>query len=103
MSWGRESWVSRLLRRPKKPSPGPGSSQQHERGDEPAVRAGASPPPTGGPLTPSPALPGAWPRGKVVADIYEVVRELGRGGMGVVYLLEERTTERPAAAKVAQA
>ena len=43
---------------------------------------------------------GTWTPGRVVADIYEVVREIGRGGMGVVYLLKERGTGRAAAAKV---
>ena len=41
-----------------------------------------------------------WQPGKVVADIYEVVCEIGRGGMGVVYLLREVITGRPAAAKL---
>jgi serine/threonine protein kinase len=41
-----------------------------------------------------------WPKGKIVADIHEVVRELGHGGMGIVYLLRERGSNRFAAAKL---
>ena len=43
---------------------------------------------------------GAWHPGKAVAEIYEVVREIGEGGMGVVYLLRQRWSGHPVAAKV---
>jgi serine/threonine protein kinase len=46
------------------------------------------------------STPTIWHTGKIVADIYEVVRELGHGGMGVVYLLRERGSNRFAAAKL---
>ena len=55
--------------------------------------AGANDPPPAAPLVQE------WTPGKIVADIYQVERELGRGGMSVVYLLRERGTGRQAAVK----
>lgn len=43
---------------------------------------------------------GIWSPHQVVADIYRVVGVIGRGGMGVVYLLNEWGTDRLAAAKM---
>ncbi len=50
---------------------------------------------------PSPLGPECWslPAGALVAERYEVVREIGRGGMGAVYEALDRTVERPVAIK----
>jgi len=41
-----------------------------------------------------------WERGRLVGGVYEIQRLLGRGGFGVVYLAQERTTGQPVAIKV---
>lgn len=44
--------------------------------------------------TPSALPPGAaWHAGQVLLDDFEVKREVGRGGMGAVYLVQSRSTE----------
>ncbi|MDX9972861.1 MAG: serine/threonine-protein kinase [FCB group bacterium] len=43
--------------------------------------------------------PGSLQPGEVVADRYVVRRTLGKGGMGCVYLVEDRETHRPLALK----
>jgi tetratricopeptide (TPR) repeat protein len=53
--------------------------------------------------TPSPALGDRWDRwlrpGEVVADRFELVREIGRGGFGIVYEARDRALGRPVAFK----
>ena len=49
------------------------------------------------PLVPSPA--GAWHTGQVLLGDFEVKREVGRGGMGAVYLVQSRSTEAQFAVK----
>jgi len=97
------SWLGRLFRRSK-----PGQSGEDivtgsrtvgvEQGqiNQKAARSTSGAPRR---RTHAPAPSSDWPRGKVVGEIYEVVGEIGRGGMGIVYLLKERGTELPAAAK----
>src|SRR5690349_12259828 len=46
------------------------------------------------------ALPANLPKELADHPQYEVVRELGRGGMGVVYLARNRLMERPEVLKV---
>jgi eukaryotic-like serine/threonine-protein kinase len=53
--------------------------------------------------TPSPGVEDRWERslrpGAVVADRFELVREIGRGGFGVVYEARDRALGRPVAFK----
>jgi len=44
---------------------------------------------------------GPWYIGKTIADIFEIRGVLGRGGMGIVYLASQVTTQRKFAIKVA--
>lgn len=46
-----------------------------------------------------PQKAGHFQPGDVIADRYEVRRELGKGGMGCVYLVEDRETGQPLALK----
>jgi predicted Ser/Thr protein kinase len=71
-------------------TPAPGASPSL-LGASPSVIGGPAPLPSDAPPAP-PELAG-HPR-------FRVVRELGRGGMGVVYLAEHRLMERPVALKV---
>ena len=56
---------------------------------------------------PAPAAPSAtdgeapvWPRGKLIAGLYEIRDVLGRGGMGLVYRAHDHATHWPVALKV---
>src|SRR4051794_21389935 len=41
----------------------------------------------------------SWQVGRVILDDYEIIKELGRGGMGKVHLVKSRTTGREFAVK----
>ena len=43
--------------------------------------------------------PGLLPAGSVLQDRYEIIRLLGQGGMGAVYLAHDRRLDRPCAVK----
>src|SRR5579859_5029501 len=75
---------------------------------EDKARAPASPPRAESPPAPGPShvqeasrpsLPSSSDIGTVLASRYEVVRELGRGGMGVVYLCRDMVTGERVALK----
>jgi len=110
MSDKRGSWLGRLLgqkkapqsdEKPQQTQDSAGTKPQEEREKDKRDReVNRQSPVKAAPRTPSPSVSGEWKPGKVAADIYEVVREIGHGGMGVVYLLKERGSDRPAAAKV---
>jgi hypothetical protein len=53
-----------------------------------------------GPNTPAPPLAGMMPAGLADHPDYEILRELGRGGMGVVYLAHNTLMGRPEVLKV---
>jgi serine/threonine protein kinase len=74
---------------PQTPSlikPSPASSFRPRPAPAPAPAAGGEAP--------------VWPRGKLIAGLYEIRDVLGRGGMGLVYRAHDHATHRPIAIKV---
>jgi hypothetical protein len=68
-------------------SPGPAAGQRDTANLQPAPSAGA----------PAPDQPAHLP---VIGSNYEVIKCLGKGGMGAVYLARQRSLDRPVALKI---
>ncbi len=56
--------------------------------------------PAGGPTSPAPSPTSTLPPGLADHSDYEILRELGRGGMGVVYLVQNKLMGRPEVLKI---
>jgi len=90
-----DSFLGRLRdagARPDTPAPGPAPSGGAKKADWPSNRVPI--------VSPDPALAGSLPPELVNHPQYRVIRELGRGGMGIVYLARNTILDRLEVLKV---